>query len=315
MMPGLRIIGAGAQAGSRRVSNADLCKRLDSSDEWIRTRTGICARHLASPGERVEDLAAAAARQALDRAAMDPASISLVIVATFSPAGRMPAVATGLVGALGLGEGVLAFDLNGACTGFVQALDCARSFLATRPAGQRALVVGAEIISHWVDWSDRGTAVLFGDGAGALIVEQAPTLYVSQFGVRTQPEALTVQPDAAGQSVVRMDGQAIFRFALRQVPALIRDLTDQAGLAPDGVSHFILHQANGRILDKVAQHLDLPKDRFYLNISELGNTSAASVPLALDQWMREKPPVGGEKVVLAGFGAGLTWGGIIFEWS
>lgn len=315
MMPGLRILGTGSQLGSRRVSNADLCTRLDSSDEWIRTRTGIRARHLAAPGERVEDLAGAAARQALAEAGIAPATIGLVIVATFSPAGRMPAVATGLVGALGLGEEVLAFDLNGACTGFVQALDCARSFLATQPAGRRALVVGAETISHWVDWSDRGTAVLFGDGAGALIVEGAPTLYVSQFGVRTQPAALTVQPDAAGQSVVRMDGQAIFRFALRQVPALVRALTGRAGLDPAGVNHFILHQANGRILDKVAQHLALPKDRFYLNIGELGNTSAASIPLALDQWVKEKPPLDGDKVLLAGFGAGLTWGGIIFEWS
>lgn len=314
-MTGIRILGSGSRPGENRVSNEDLCRRVDSSDAWISQRTGIQARHLAGPDERVESLALEAAREALQAAAIEPQTVDLLVVATFSPAGRMPAVATTLAAELGLGEAVLAFDLNGACTGFVQALDCARNFLAVRPAGRRALVIGAEVISRWVDWSDRSTCVLFGDGAGAVLVESAPTPYFSMFGLRPLAEALSVQPDAQGKSRVRMDGQAVFRFALRQVPALIRDLAAAGGIRPEEVGTFILHQANGRILDKIAQHLALPADRFYRNIAELGNTSAASIPLALDAWHRERSLEAGEKVVLAGFGAGLTWGGILFEWS
>lgn len=312
MRKGLRVLGWGKALPSRRFTNDDWAARMDTSDEWIRSRTGIAERRFLAPGEDVLSLAAEAGEKAIRKAGINRARIRVVLVATFSPAARMPGIAPRLQGRLGLSEDLLAYDINGACSGFIQGLETARALLADTDGA--ALVIGADAISPWINAEDRSTAVLFGDGAGAVVIEAAEALYFARFGAESQEALLTVAPNEAGRSYVAMDGQGVFRFALRRVPELLQALCEDSGVPPAEVDCFVLHQANGRILEKVAGRLSLPLDRFVSNLDRYGNTSAASVPLALAEAAEEGRLERGMKVAMAGFGAGMAWGGMIYEW-
>lgn len=313
MLNGVRVLGWGKGVPGRCIHNDDWAKHIDTSDEWIRSRTGMEERRFIAPGEDVLSLASQAGEMALNRAGIPRERIRVVLVATFSPAARMPGVAPQLQKKLGLAEDLLAYDINGACTGFIQGLETARALLGGDPNGA-ALVIGADTISPWINRQDRSTAVLFGDGAGAVVIEAADALYQARFGTEARPELLTVAPNEQGVSFVTMDGTAVFRFALQRVPSLLQALAEDAMLPLQAVDRFILHQANGRILDKVAQRLDVPLERFESNLARYGNTSAASVPLALCEAAEAGRLQRGMNVALAGFGAGMAWGGMIYEW-
>ncbi|MDR3708518.1 MAG: ketoacyl-ACP synthase III [Capsulimonadaceae bacterium] len=321
------ILGTGSQVPDNVVTNFDLEKRLDTSDEWIRSRTGIVARRIAADNEATSDLAIGAARAALDDANVSADEVDLLIVATCTPDRLMPATAVIVQAALGATKAA-AFDLNAACSGFAYALDIATQALRGG-AYRRALVIGAEVMSRTVNWNDRAVCVLFGDAAGAVVlgpVEKggvlssylgadgagANLLYIPAGGYREPNTPATLE---ANRNCMIMNGREVYRFAVQVMGEAVIKALSQCGLTPDNISLFVPHQANIRIIESAAKRLALPFDKVFINLDKYGNTSAASIPLALDEAVRAGRIHAGDIVVTVGFGAGLTWGANVIEWT
>ena len=315
-----RIAGTGSHLPGEPISNAALAARgVDTSDAWISERTGIRARHLADPGITSSALAEPAARAAMGAAGVGPTDIDLIIVATSTPDFVFPSTACLLQARLGI-NGCPAFDVQAVCSGFIYALATADLFIRGGQA-RCALVVGAEVFSSILDWSDRGTCVLFGDGAGAvvLVASEAPGILASSLHADgSQAGILSVAGRIVGGVVtgdpfLRMDGQAVFKFAVRVLDEVAREVMAKAGLMPSDVDWLIPHQANLRILNATARKLGMAAEKLVVTLDRHGNTSAASVPLALDAMVRAERIRGGQRVLLEGVGGGFTWGAILLE--
>jgi 3-oxoacyl-[acyl-carrier-protein] synthase-3 len=315
-----RIAGVGAYLPGSPVSNDDLARRgVDTTDEWIATRTGIRARHLADAGCASSDLALEAARHALADAAANAAELDLIIVATTTPDFIFPSTACLLQGRLG-NAGAMAFDVQAVCGGFVYALSIADKFI--RAGGcRKALVVGAEVFSRLLDWQDRATCVLFGDGAGAVVLEASESpgiLSAVAHADGAQHGILSVAGQVcngqiAGDPFVRMDGHAVFKFAVRVLSDVARECCAEAGLQASEIDWLVPHQANIRIIEMTARKLGLPMDQVVVTVDRHGNTSAASIPLALSAAVCDKRIRRGQKILLEGVGAGVTWGAVLLE--
>jgi 3-oxoacyl-[acyl-carrier-protein] synthase-3 len=300
----LRILGTGSAVPAYVLTNAELEQMVDTSDEWIRTRTGIGERRIAKT-ETSRELAGVAARAALEAADIDPAEIAVVICATFTQDNPVPALAAWMQRDLGLSNNILAFDLNAACSGFIFALITAQRVL--KP-GEAALVLGIERLSSVTDYTDRKTCVLFGDGAGAVVVRRAGAEFSYATFVEGSDETLRVVDN------IFMDGQAVFRFAIEKLTGSIEKVSAEAGVTLDEVDVFICHQANMRIITSAAARLGVPVERFFVNLEQYGNTSAASVPMALDEAVRTGFVKRGDKIILSGFGGGLSAGTVLMEY-
>lgn len=321
-MRGVKIVGTGSALPSRVVTNDDMAQMVDTSDEWISTRTGIRSRRWCASGENQYTLARDAAKRALDAAGITPDEVGVCLVATFTASAATPSTACLIQRDLGLAEDTFCLDVNAACAGFVYALAVAESLLA-RGGKRYALVVGAEELSRVMDMADRTTCVLFGDGAGACVLKAAegyPALH-AVWGSRGNGEALAApgvnaardEADAACPSYLTMDGRAVFRFATEVLPRCCAEVLERAGASAADVDRYVFHQANKRIVDVAVRKLGLDSAKCAGNIDHTGNTSAASVPILLDELVREGALGPGDRVVLAGFGAGLTWAGCLVE--
>lgn len=314
-MNGIKLISTGSALPERVVTNDDMAKLVDTNDQWIVSRTGISSRRHCSGDESHTSLCLAAARQALDRAGISPEQIGVCLVATLSPDFLTPAAACILQRELGFLEDTVCFDLNAACSGFVYGLHTAQCLLAAAPR-KYGLVVGCEVLSRLTDFTDRSTCVLFGDGAGAALVEwrkDYPSLH-AVLGCRGNQEALTVpgvHTDAP--SYIHMDGQTVFRFAVEALPRCAKEVADKAGILLDQIDRFAFHQANQRIIDFAVKKLGVDPAKCTGNISRTGNTSAASVPILLDELVTSGALTSGQKALCVGFGGGLTWGGGLLE--
>lgn len=309
-MSGIKIRGMGHSLPEQVLTNDELARRMDTSDEWIVSRTGIRERRVCT-AETHAGLCAAAARRAMERAGILPEQIGVCIVATVSPDTVVPSAACTLQRDLGLPRDVLCFDLNAACTGFLYALHTAECLLAAAPK-KFALVIGAERLSRIVDWSDRSTCILFGDGAGAAVAEwraEWPSIG-AVLGSAGNDELLYCP---AGDGRLSMEGQKVFKFALEAVPWCIDRVLERHGLKPEDVDCFVFHQANARIIDLAAKRYRIPPEKYCKNIQRLGNTSAASIPIALSELEEAGRLPSGSRALLVGFGGGLTWGGALVE--
>ena len=318
------IRGVGAHLPKRIMTNDDLAKIVDTTDAWITERTGIKQRHIADESELTSDLGIAAAHQALVRAGIDPVDIDLVICATATPDRTFPATAVKIQAALGVTKGA-AFDLQAVCSGFVYALATADNFLKT---GQfkRALVIGAETFSRILDWSDRSTCVLFGDGAGAVVLEAQP-----QSGTREDRGILATRIRSDGRfedllyvdggpgstktvGHLRMNGREVFRHAVQKISGVIEETLVMTGYSPSDIDLFVPHQANARILDGIARKLGVAPGKIVVTLQRHGNTSAASIPLALNQAFEEHKVKEGSLVLMEAMGGGFTWGAVLARW-
>jgi 3-oxoacyl-[acyl-carrier-protein] synthase-3 len=309
-----RIVGTGSFLPPRVVTNDELAKRLDTSDEWIRSRTGITRRHIADKEQGSSDLALEASRRALQAAGIDASQIDLIVVATSTPDYVFPSTACLLQAKLGV-KGSAAFDIQAVCSGFVYGLATADSFIRSG-THKRALVVGAEVFSRILDWNDRGTCVLFGDGAGAVVLaaDSKPGIHASVLHADgSQVDLLSVPGNVAGGCIVgspflQMNGQGVFKFAVRVLDEVARETVAAAGMTLDDIDWLIPHQANVRILDATARKLGLPPEKLVITVDHHANTSAASVPLALDEYVRAGKIRAGHRVMMEGVGGGFTWG-------
>ena len=314
-MNAIKLLGTGRHVPSRCLTNDDLSRLVDTSDQWIRERTGIVTRYLCGEGEGNTASALAAAKTAMDRAGVGPEDIGVCVAATFTPDHATPSLACELHQRLGLAETTPAFDVNAACTGFLHALETARCLLAAgRLRAPCALVVGSEALSRITDFTDRSTCVLFGDGAAAAVIrltDNAP--YACVLGARGDAQILRSGGAGAADRFIHMDGQAVFRFAVDAVPRCIGAVLAQAGMTLEEVDHVICHQANSRIIDYVVRKLKAPPEKFYKNMDRYGNTSAASIPIALDELLEKGLAREGQIALCVGFGAGLTWGGALLK--
>ncbi|MEO0870700.1 MAG: beta-ketoacyl-ACP synthase III [Pseudomonadota bacterium] len=317
--PGARILGTGSCLPKTVVTNDQLAERVDTSDEWIIARTGIRQRHIAGVGETTGTLATNAAREALLDAGLEPADIDLIIIATATPDNTFPATATKVQNALGCNGGI-AFDVAAVCSGFLYALATADSLLRTG-AAKRALVIGAETFSRILDWEDRTTCVLFGDGAGAVVLEapgQADEAQSRAGIIATRLHADGAQHDllyvdggpSTTQTVghVRMKGREVFRHAVVNLAQVLAEVLEDAEISVDEIDWVVPHQANQRILDATAKKLGIPAEKVVVTVDRHANTSAASVPLALDVARRDGRIVEGDLVMLEAMGGGFTWG-------
>jgi len=309
-----RILATGRCLPARVVSNEELSRTVDTSDEWVFSRTGIHQRHFCV-NETGLDLAVGAARQAMERAGLGAEDIGVCLAATFTPDHASPSTACLLQRELGLREDTVCFDLNAACAGFLYSLKTAHALLADSPR-PCALVVGAEVISRVMDMTDRGTCVLFGDGAGAAVFRRdEDRTWHTVFGTRGDPESIRVEGPGPGPSLIHMDGRAVFRFAVEVVEKSIRDLLRAEGLeSVNEVDLVVCHQANARIIDHVSKKLKAREGLFYQNMDRRGNTSAASIPIALDELVQSGALRPGMRVLTVGFGGGLTWAGALLRW-
>ena len=316
-----RITGIGSFLPGQPVSNDDLARRgIETSDEWIVSRTGIRFRHLAENGETASDLGLQASHRALAAAGLEASDIDLIIVATSTPDFIFPSTACLLQSKLG-NQGATAFDVQAVCSGFVYGLTIAEKFIASG-SHRRALVVGAEVFSRILDWSDRGTCVLFGDGAGAVVLEAsddrpgilATALHAdgAHHGILSVPGSVC-GGKVTGDPFLRMDGQAVFKFAVRVLAEVADECCQAAGVAPSDIDWLIPHQANIRILEATARRMKVAMDKVIVTVDRHGNTSAASVPLALDEAVRDGRIRAGQKVMLEGVGGGFTWGAVLVE--
>lgn len=318
------ITGVGSYLPARRMSNEDITKIVETTDEWIVERTGIHARHIAADDEKTSDLALHAARAAIAHSGIDVQSIDTIIMATTTPDNTFPATAVTVQAALGLHHGA-AFDVQAVCSGFVYALTIADTFIRCGQA-KNVLVIGAETFSRLLDWTDRTTCVLFGDGAGAVIVQAAEgegtnadrgilTAHLHSDG--RYKDKLYVDGGASSTGTighVRMEGREVFRHAVVNIADTIREALEATGLTVDDVDWFVPHQANKRILDGTAKRIGLPPEKVVITVGEHGNTSAASVPLALDGAVRDGRVKKGDLVLLEAMGGGFTWGSVMVRW-
>ena len=309
-----RIVGTGSQLPARVVDNHEFARRLDTSDAWIRERTGIARRHIAEEGQTSSDLALGASRAALEAAGLQAQDIDLIVVATSTPDYIFPSTACLLQAKLGV-KGCAAFDLQAVCTGFIYALATADSFIRGG-SYQKALVVGAEVFSRILDWNDRGTCVLFGDGAGAVVLsaDSKPGIHATRLHADGgQVDMLSVPGNVSkgkivGSPYLQMNGQGVFKYAVRVLEESARETLAAAGMRIADLDWLVPHQANVRILEATARKLDLPREKLVVTVDHHGNTSAASVPLALDEYVRAGKIRPGQRVLLQGVGGGFTWG-------
>lgn len=312
-MNGLHILGTGRAVPDQIVTNDDLARRVDTNDEWIVARTGIRERRFAREGESLTQFTVAAARQALERAGLKPEDIGLCITATVTSDRLFPSQACLIHQELGLPEDCPAFDLSAGCTGFLYAMETAAAMLP-RMNRPYALLVGGELLSRIIDMDDRSTCILFGDGAGVAVVESTETGWYSVLGTRGDRDVLWAWGPGQERPYLHMDGQGVFQFALKTVPQVAKQLLEKAGMDKEQVDWYVPHQANHRIVESVAKRLKMPLDRFYENMDRYGNTSAGSIPIALDEMAEQGLLKKGQWVMCLGFGAGLTWGGALFQW-
>ncbi|XP_062146195.1 beta-ketoacyl-[acyl-carrier-protein] synthase III A, chloroplastic [Alnus glutinosa] len=335
---GCKLVGCGSAAPTLKVSNDDLAKIVDTSDEWISVRTGIRNRRVLSGKDSLTTLAVEASRKALEMAQVDPDDVDLVLMCTSTPEdlfGSAPQIQK----ALGCKRNPLAYDITAACSGFVLGLVSAACHI--RGGGfQNVLVIGADALSRYVDWTDRGTCILFGDAAGAVLVQACDSEEDGLFGfdlhsdgdgqrhlnasikenetdnaLGSNGSVLDFPPKRSSYSCIQMNGKEVFRFAARCVPQSIESALGKAGLSGSSIDWLLLHQANQRIIDAVAARLHVPPERVISNLANYGNTSAASIPLALDEAVRSGKVKAGHTIAAAGFGAGLTWGSAILRWG
>jgi 3-oxoacyl-[acyl-carrier-protein] synthase-3 len=321
------ILGTGHSYPDGILTNADLEKTVDTSDEWITTRTGIKQRRKAAPGEFTSLFAVRAAREAIQRARLDPSDIDLILCATVTPDQILPSTGCIIQAELGSHKAA-AMDIVAACSGFLYGLTLANTMIQMRQS-RYALVLGAEILTQYVDYTDRQTCVLFGDGAGAAVLgpvegnrgilstriksdgRYEEQLFSPGGGTRRPPTAATL---AAGDHFFKMKGNELFKVAVRSMTDVSREVLEEAGLGAEDVDLFIPHQANQRITDAVANKLNVDDGRVYSNISRHGNTSSASIPIALDECVEAGRIKEGDLVLLASFGGGVTWGGVLMRW-
>ncbi len=324
--PAIAILGTGSHAPSRVVSNDELSRTVDTSDEWIVTRTGIRERRLAGPEDTTTSMAVAAAQSALADAGLSAADIDLLIVATLTPDLPMPATACLVQTRLGLAQTTSCFDVNAACTGFIYALDTAWALLESGRY-RHALVIGAEKLSSVIDWTDRTTCVLFGDGAGAVVLGPSPAAHAESRILSTKLGAIPSTAEllciagggasplsAEAGCHITMKGREVFKFAVRDMDEVARHLLAAQGLTANDLALIVPHQANLRIIHALAQYLEVPYEQIFVNLERYGNTSAASIPLALDEARRSGRLKRGDLVLLVAFGAGLTYGGALVRW-
>jgi 3-oxoacyl-[acyl-carrier-protein] synthase-3 len=328
-MASVIIAGVGSYAPTRIVTNEELSKTVDTTDEWIRTRSGIRERRIAAADETTSDMAVHAARSALADAKVTAADIDLLIIATATPDAPLPSTACYVQHKLGIPDHATCFDISAACSGFLYALEIAFGQLLTGRY-TRALIIGAEKLSAVTDWTDRTTCVLFGDAAGAAVlhkVEQngigilgsdlgadgefADNLYISAGGSRRPADAKSVEERA---HCIRMNGREVFKSAVRVMETVAREMLEQHHLTPDQINLVIPHQANIRIIESLAGSLKIPMERVYVNLDRFGNTSSASIPLALDEARRAGRIKPGDLTLLVAFGAGLTYGSTLIRW-
>ena len=313
-MRGLHIVATGHYAPKRVITNDDLSKIVETSDEWITERTGMKRRHYCTEEEGNVSMASAAARIALDRAGIDLSEIGSLVVATFSGNYFVPSTACLVQRELGLPDEMICYDLNAACSGFLFGLETVRGLLL-QSEKRYALLIGSEVISRKLNMSDRGTCILFGDGAGAVVLELDENRgYTSVMGCRGDDRLIYCNASEDSDKKVHMEGQETYKFAVMKVPKLIKEVVAKAGLNMDQIDRFVCHQANARIIESVAKVLKQPMDKFYMNIQEYGNTSAASVAIALSELWESGMCKEGDKIVLAGFGAGKTWGAVVLDY-
>lgn len=335
---GCKLVGCGSAVPSLQISNDDLAKIVETSDEWISVRTGIHNRRVLSGKDSLTALAVEAAKRALEMAQVDPDEVDLVLMCTSTPEdlfGSAPQIQK----ALGCKKNPLAYDITAACSGFVLGLVSAACHI--RGGGfHNVLVIGADALSRYVDWTDRGTCILFGDAAGAILVQACDSeqdglfafdLHSDGDGQRhlnasmknnetdstlgSNGSVLDVPQARSSYSCIQMNGKEVFRFAVRCVPQSIESALEKAGLSGSNIDWLLLHQANQRIIDAVATRLEVPPERVISNLAQYGNTSAASIPLALDEAVRSGKVQSGHTIATAGFGAGLTWGSAIVRWG
>jgi 3-oxoacyl-[acyl-carrier-protein] synthase-3 len=312
-LPGIRVIAAGKAAPEHILTNDDLSRIVETNDEWIKTRTGMEKRHFSGEGDSNTAIAAAAARSAIQKAGIAPEEIGALVVATLSADNFAPSTACLVQQELGLLDEMICFDLNAACSGFIFGLETVRGLLL-QSEKPYAVLVGSEVLSRKLDMTDRSTCVLFGDGAGAVVLTLDETCtYTSRIGCHGDDQMICCPAGEDTDRKIRMDGQATYKFAVRTVPVLIKAAAEKAQTTLEDIDLFILHQANARIIDAVAKSLKQPREKFFMNIADYGNTSAASVAIALCDAMEQGLCGSGQKVLLAGFGAGRTWGAVVLN--
>lgn len=319
------IAGTGSYVPKNRVTNDDMAKLVETSDEWIASRTGIRERRI-STDENTSDLAYEAARRVLQNVGYDATEIDLIICATISPDSFMPSVACMVQERLGATKAA-AFDLSAACSGLIYGMACASSFIETGMY-QKILIIGAETLSKTLDWTDRSTCVLFGDGAGAVLLSASDTekgiSFVQLLSDGSKQDYLTLPAmplhnpltvDQEGKpQVISMKGQEVFKFAVRSITDHINTLLRQTQLSPEDIKYIVTHQANYRIIEQAAKTVKIPIEKFYMNLELYGNTSAATIGIALDEMVQKNMLQTGDKLILVGFGGGMTSGAILVEW-
>ena len=317
-----KIIGTGSYVPAQIVTNDDLSKIVETNDQWIRSRTGIGERRIATD-DSTSDMAAKAAKKAIEQAGIDPEEIDLIILATSSPDYCFPNGACEVQAKVGA-VNAACFDISSACTGFVFALSTAHAYISSG-LYKTALVIGADLLSKLVDWTDRSTCVLFGDGAGAAVLKAEETGIIDMMmgADGTKGDVLACTSRTVGNFLtgtkpelgfMTMDGQEVFKFAVRKVPESVMELLQRTGTKKEDIKYYVLHQANERIIEAAARRLKEPMEKFPMTISQFGNTSTASIPLLLDDMIRKDMLKRGDKIIMSGFGAGMTWGAVLMEW-
>ena len=331
-MSAVKVIGTGSYLPKRIVTNEEIAPRLDSSPDWIFSHTGIETRHVAAADESASTMGAAAAKAALEMAETAPCEIGMIILATTTPDyGSYPSTACLVQNSLGC-VNAAAFDLSAACSGFMYGLEMAKDWLLNHPSS-KAIVIGTEVLSRQVDWSDRSNAMLFGDGAGAAVLSVEDNCLTRSAWVlgADGSGALQIEREAGSRHALcddpvletirempvpylKMDGHAVFAFAVRKLDEVLRELCGKASVDLASVGKIFAHQANIRIIEAVARRMKLPMEKFYLHLRQDGNTSSASIPLCLDKAVREETLKPGYRIAMAGFGSGLTWAGALVHW-